>query len=111
MTGTSSKLWKGGGDDSDHSSVVATGPQYLEPVRFWSAKTTPALATTTPVTPPSVNKKINPTAHSSGVLNSIEPPHIVAIHEKILTSVGTATTIVAGVKYARVSTVMPVVNM
>ncbi len=50
------------------------------------------------MTPPIVNKKIKPNANSIGVLNSIEPPHIVAIHEKILTPVGTAMTIVAAVK-------------
>ena len=37
-------------------------------------------------------------AHSIGVLNSIEPPHIVAIHEKIFTPVGTAITMVAATK-------------
>ncbi len=41
---------------------------------------------------------MKPIAHSMGVLNSIDPPHIVAIHEKILTPVGTAMTIVAAVK-------------
>src|SRR3546814_6926698 len=52
-----------------------------------------------------------PIAQSIGVLNSIEPPHIVAIHEKILMPVGTAMTIVAAVKYARVSTSRPTVYM
>jgi hypothetical protein len=33
-----------------------------------------------------------------GVLNSIEPPHIVAIQEKIFTPVGTAITMVATTK-------------
>ena len=61
-------------------------------------KSTPALASTTPVTPPRVNRKMKPMAHSIGVLNSIEPPHIVAIQEKIFTPVGTAMTIVAAVK-------------
>ena len=51
-----------------------------------------------PVTPPTVNKNKKPIAHSIGVLNSIEPPHIVAIHEKILTPVGTAITMVASMK-------------
>ncbi len=37
-------------------------------------------------------------AHSMGGRNSIEPPHIVAIHEKILMPVGTAMIIVAAVK-------------
>ena len=55
----------------------------------------PALARTTPVTPPTVNRKMNPIAHSIGVLNSIEPPHMVAIQLKIFTPVGTAITIVA----------------
>ena len=62
------------------------------------AKSTPALDSTTPVTPPIVNRKMKPIAHSIGVLNSIEPPYIVAIHEKIFTPVGTAMTIVAAVK-------------
>ena len=41
---------------------------------------------------------MNPIANSIGVLNSIEPPQVVAIHEKIFTPVGTAMTIVAAVK-------------
>ena len=39
-----------------------------------------------------------PTAHSIGVLKSIEPPHMVAIQEKIFTPVGTAITMVAATK-------------
>jgi len=35
-----------------------------------------------------------------GVLNEIDPPHIVAIHENILIPVGTAIIIVAAKKYA-----------
>jgi hypothetical protein len=58
----------------------------------------PALASTTPVTPPTVKRKMKPIAQSIGVLNSIEPPHIVAIHEKILMPVGTAMMSVARVK-------------
>ncbi len=53
---------------------------------------------TTPVTPPTVNRKIKPTAHNIGTLNSMDPPHIVAIHENIFTPVGTAITIVAATK-------------
>ena len=45
-----------------------------------------------------VNRKMNPIAHSIGVLSSIEPPHIVAIQEKIFTPVGTAITMVAAMK-------------
>jgi len=44
----------------------------------------PPFASTTPVTPPTVNRKMKPTAQSMGVLKVIDPPHIVAIHEKIL---------------------------
>ena len=57
-----------------------------------------AWLTTTPVTPPIRNTKMVPVAHSIGVLNSIEPPHIVAIQEKILMPVGTAMTMVAATK-------------
>ena len=58
----------------------------------------PEFDNTTPVTPPTVNKKMKPIAHSIGTLNSIEPPHMVAIQEKIFTPVGTAITIVAATK-------------
>ncbi len=63
------------------------------------------------MTPPTVNMKMKPIAHSIGVLKESEPSHIVAIHEKILMPVGTAITIVAAVKYILVSTERPVVNM
>ena len=58
----------------------------------------PALASTTPVTPPTVNRKTKPIAKSIGVRNSSEPPHMVAIQEKILMPVGTAMIIVAAMK-------------
>ena len=58
----------------------------------------PAFASTTPVTPPTVNRKMKPIANSIGVSYFIEPPHIVAIQEKIFTPVGTAMTIVAAMK-------------
>jgi hypothetical protein len=41
---------------------------------------------------------MKPMAQSMGVLNSTEPPHIVAIHEKTFTPVGTAITMVASMK-------------
>ena len=69
----------------------------------------PVFASTTPVTPPRVNKKIIAIAKSIGVLNSIDPPHIVAIQLNILIPVGTAITMVAAKKYALVSTSKPVV--
>jgi len=56
------------------------------------------LANTIPVSPPTVNKKINPTAHTIGVVNLIFPPYIVAIQLNILIPVGTAIIIVAEVK-------------
>ena len=58
----------------------------------------PAWLSTMPVTPPTVKRKRNPKAQSIGVLNSMEPPHIVAIHENTLTPVGTAMTMVASMK-------------
>jgi len=64
-----------------------------------------------PVTPPVVNRKINPNAHSIGVVYLIFVPCSVASHLNTLIPVGTAIIIVAAVKYARVSTSMPTVNM
>ena len=58
----------------------------------------PELARTTPVTPPTVNRKIKPTANRPGVLKSIDPPHKVASQLNILIPVGTAIIIVAAVK-------------
>jgi len=46
-----------------------------------------------------------------GVFKTILPPNIVAIQEKIFIPVGTAIIIVAEVKYARVSTSKPTVNI
>jgi hypothetical protein len=76
-----------------------------------NAISTPEFDKTIPVNPPKVNKKINPLANNIGVFNTIEPPNIVAIQLKILIPVGTAIIIVALVKYARVSTSKPTVNM
>lgn len=69
------------------------------------------LAKITPVNPPKVNKNRNPVAHIIGVVNFIFPPYIVAIQLKIFIPVGTAIIIVAAVKYALVSTSIPIVNM
>jgi len=41
---------------------------------------------------------MKPTAHSIGVLNWIEPPHMVAIQLKILMPVGTAIAMVTAMK-------------
>jgi hypothetical protein len=62
------------------------------------ARSRPALASCTPVTPPTVNRKMKPIAQSIGVRKVIEPPHMVAIQEKIFTPVGTAITMVANTK-------------
>lgn len=64
-----------------------------------------------PVTPPVVNKKINPRAQSIGVVYFILDPCSVANHLNTLIPVGTAMIIVAAVKYARVSTSIPTVNI
>jgi len=52
---------------------------------------------------------MKPNANNIGVRKIIFPPHIVAIQLKTLIPVGTAITIVAAVKYARVSTSKPTV--
>jgi hypothetical protein len=75
----------------------------------WKATSNPALARTTPVTPPIVKRKIKPRANRRGVLRSREPPQSVASQLKTLIPVGTAIIIVAAVKYARVSTSSPTV--
>jgi hypothetical protein len=64
-----------------------------------------------PVNPPTVNKKRNPDDHNIGGFIFICAPYIVDIHLKILIPVGIAITIVAEVKYARVSTSIPTVNI
>jgi hypothetical protein len=64
-----------------------------------------------PVTPPVVNRKMNPIAHNIGVVYLILDPWRVASHLNTLIPVGTAIIIVAAVKYARVSTSIPTVNM
>jgi hypothetical protein len=77
----------------------------------WKATSKPALARTTPVTPPTVNRKMKPIVKSIAGVRVKEPPHIVANQLKILIPVGTAMIIVAAVKYARVSTSRPTVNI
>lgn len=69
------------------------------------------LAKITPVTPPIVNKKINPRIQRTTGLNKNGTPYIDANQEKTLTPVGIAITMVAAVKYARVSMSIPIVNM
>lgn len=64
-----------------------------------------------PVRPPVVNRKINPKAHRTGVSYLILDPCKVANHLKTLIPVGTAIIMVTAVKYARVSTSSPTVNM
>lgn len=54
---------------------------------------------------------MNPRAQSSGVSHLIAPPCRVANQLKTFTPVGMAIIIVADVKYARVSTSIPTVNM
>lgn len=54
---------------------------------------------------------MNPSAHSIVVVYLILAPWIVANHLNTLIPVGIAITIVAAVKYPRVSTSRPTVNM
>jgi len=56
------------------------------------------LAKTTPVRPPTVNKKTNPKDQSIGVSKEMWAPFIVASHLKTFTPVGMAIIIVAAVK-------------
>jgi len=64
-----------------------------------------------PVRPPTVKRKRKPRTHSIGDSSAAGVPRSVASQEKILIPVGTAIIIVAEVKYARVSTSIPTVNM
>lgn len=64
-----------------------------------------------PVRPPIVNKHTNPTVQHVGATWGMGFPNIVANHLNTLIPVGTAIIMVVAVKYARVSTSMPTVNM
>lgn len=68
-------------------------------------------ARTIPVRPPMVKRKMKPRAHNIGGSHLIVPPWRVASQLKTLMPVGMAMIIVADVKYARVSTSMPTVNI
>ena len=52
----------------------------------------------TPVSPPIVNRKINPIVHTRDGVQFIFDPKIVASHLNTLIPVGTAITMVAAVK-------------
>jgi len=56
------------------------------------------LDNTTPVKPPTVNKKIKPKTHNKRGWNNIRVPNKVVIQLKTLIAVGIAITIVADVK-------------
>ena len=58
-----------------------------------------------------MNRNTKPGVHRQAALYVIRVPYIIASHLKILIPVGTAMIIVADVKYARVSTSIPTVNM
>jgi len=68
-------------------------------------------ASNSPVRPPIVNRNTNPSAHKQTALYVIQVPYCVASHLKILIPVVTAMIIVADVKYTRVSTSIPTVNI
>lgn len=69
------------------------------------------LANTIPVNPPTVKRKIKPKAHNIAGDHLILPPCSVANQLNTFTPVGIAMIIVADVKYARVSTSIPTVNI
>lgn len=77
----------------------------------WSITSIEEFESIIPVKPPAVNRKINPRAHIIDNSNLIRPPCNVASQLKILMPVGIAIIIVAAVKYARVSTSRPTVNI
>lgn len=64
----------------------------------WRITSKEELASTIPVRPPVVKRKINPKAHSIGSSYLIRDPWIVASHLNTLIPVGTAMIIVAAVK-------------
>lgn len=64
-----------------------------------------------PVRPPTVKRKMKPRAQRRGVSHLMCPPYRVASQLNTLTPVGIAMIIVADVKYARVSTSIPTVNI
>ena len=72
---------------------------------------TDELARIIPVSPPIVNISRNPIVHSRGVSIELNEEMIVDIQLKILIPVGIAITMVAAVKYARVSISSPTVNI
>lgn len=69
------------------------------------------LARTIPVRPPTVKRKMKPNAHNIAGDHLIFPPCRVASQLNTLTPVGIAIIMVAEVKYARVSTSRPTVNI
>ena len=64
----------------------------------WRTISREELAKTIPVKPPTVNRKMKPSAHRSGVSHLIDPPCKVANQLNTLTPVGMAMIIVADVK-------------
>lgn len=64
----------------------------------WRIISKEELAKITPVTPPSLNIKINPKFHKVILFHLFLDPYIVVSHEKILIPVGIAIIIVAEVK-------------
>ena len=77
----------------------------------WRTMSNEEFASTMPVRPPTVNKKIKPKAHSMAGDHLIFPPWRAASQLNTFTPVGMARIIVADVKYACVSTSIPTVNI
>jgi len=74
-------------------------------------RSTDELAKTIPVTLLKINKKINLEIHKVTLSKSMSADINIVNQEKILTLVGTPITMVAAVKYERVSISIPIVNM
>lgn len=77
----------------------------------WRTISSDEFDSTIPVKPPIVNRKMKPRAHNIAGDHLIFPPCKVASQLKTFTPVGIAIIIVAEVKYARVSTSIPTVNI
>ena len=81
--------------------LVSIGAGAAGALNMWYESDLDALMSRTclrPIPTGKVNKNIKPNSHTIGVLNEIDPPQIVAIHENILIPVGTSIIIVAAKK-------------
>ena len=71
--------WAKIGCDRAAVAIVESGNHYCNNGNSHN-RSIPELATPIPVSPPTVNKKVESTAKLQGSFNSKQPPHVVAIH-------------------------------